>query len=729
MNQPQIFYTNSNFLHLPVSVSSKKEMPYLFDKPNACVEFALRKLEDLWNLEATLLSGATSVSEAGDLMVSVKSMLLKINLVLVDDDDDDDDQQGAGAGVMELITKVVDVCFCIELVLLNFSIEAGRTIPTQSLPEAVKRISTKPVDLFVLNRLANEMKDIQSQLLNIINDVSFMYLTNSNHADATLPAFPRSLLNIYEVELVGYEALQKSIIDKLLDPTILQRLQVAILGPEAAGKTALVEKIYQCIMVKNHFDVCFWLFDMNCFDYRHPELFKPIDILRKMLITLEPGNSTGGHDEKDVIQRIHESLKVKRYLVVIDNIQRYNVFKQALPSENNGSRVLIACQEIDHYERVCLDLDPEITYELPSLSYEERLKLIFRKPFEKKNSSEKYPPDDLPIARIIAASTFGDSPMNLLLLSGHIMFNQPFSHNLQVPGDIVTTANFSEFLTTIYNKLPILLRNCFAFMAALFPVNHLIHSNSLIRLWIAEGMIQKEDGRTMEQTAELYLDELIQRSFVRGIWTYYHNQPNQSVRVVVIHPKMNFGLLNNYTGISPPIEVILREDAIDISGWYGEEDDHHANLEHVHRLALHSSYESDQFSSFQEGKTLHGFKYPCLHSLFFFGSVAPLMFYEFNFLRVLMVFQARIQFSEEDRSCWLDCLINLRYLGFIVCWVEGGSLGTTLSRLTNLQTLDLSESSVSGLSEFMEHNTKVNIIGPIKEELQRCWSPVPDMTQ
>ncbi|XP_078166220.1 putative disease resistance RPP13-like protein 2 [Carex rostrata] len=713
------------------------------EKAKAFVEFALQKLDDVWNVEAALLSGATSLSEASNPMVSVKSMLGEIQLVLINAAlespsvpclEDDYNKQVVSPDLMEWITAVADICICTERALFDFWHKAGRTIPF--LPEAVKRISTKPVDLFALNRLAIEMRKIQSQLYNITNHDALMYLTNHNHADATLQAFPppalsSPLLNNDETDLVGYEALQKSIIDKLLDPSIPELLQVAILGPEAAGKTTLAQKIYQRIVAKNHFDVCFWLFDMNRFNYQRPELFKPIDIFRMMLITLEPGNSSDDHDEKVVIQRIHESLKEKRYLVVIDNVQRYNIFKKALPSENNGSRVLIACQEMGNFERICLDLDPEIKYQLPSLSYEERLKLIFRKPFEKKDTLEEYPPDFLPTASIIAASCFGDSPMNLLLLSGHILFNQPFSHNFQVLGDIAAADNFSEFLTIIYNKLPILLRTCFTYMAALFPINYLIHANSLIRLWIAEGMILKEDERTLEQTADLYLDELIQRGFVRSIWANYHNQPNQPIRVVTIHPMLQSGLFDIYTGINncPPIKVILGDDAVDIFGYYGEGDDNHANLEPLRRLALHCSYENDQFSSFQEGKARHGFKYPSLHSLFFFGSVAPLMFSEFVFLRVFTVFNSRIRFCEEDRSCWLEGLINLRYLGFIVCWVEGGSLGNILSRLTNLKTLDLSESSVSGISEFMEHNTKVTVIGPIKEELHGCWSPIPDMTQ
>lgn len=225
------------------------------EKSIACVELAFRKLEDVWNIEAALLSGATSLSEASDSMVLVKSMLGEIQLVLVNSAivsvaasclKDDDDEEDASAGVREWITALVDVCICTERAVVNFSIEVGGIIPISSFPGYVTRISPKPVDLFALNRLTIAMKKIQSQLHSITNHDALMHLINRNHPDATLRAFPTSpILNVNETKLVGYEALQKSIIDTLLDPTIPQHLQVAILGPEGAGKTALAQKIYQ----------------------------------------------------------------------------------------------------------------------------------------------------------------------------------------------------------------------------------------------------------------------------------------------------------------------------------------------------------------------------------------------------------------------------------------------------------------------------------------------------
>ncbi|KAJ1701084.1 hypothetical protein LUZ63_000863 [Rhynchospora breviuscula] len=696
----------------------ESEKPH--EKAKAFVNFALQKLEDVQDLEVASLSGATSMSEAPKLMGSVHKMLQKIQGVLANPASylkfDDD------SSVQEWMAAVVDVSICTERAISNFLNEAGKSI--SFLPESVKRISTKPVNLFILHRLEIELSNIKSELQKITTAVAHDPVDGPYESIVLSPSS-----NTEDVGLVGYEVHQKSIVEKLLDPSIPELLEISILGPEAAGKSTLALNIYQSIAEKNHFDVCFWLFDMNHFDYKHLQLFKAIDILRKMLMKLKPGNSFDDYDEEYLMLKIHKSLKVKRFLVVIDNVQRYNVFRKALPNENNGSRVLIATQEAGKYEKICLDLDPKAKYELQSLTEEERLKLIFRKKGSLKELDD-YPSDILAAARIIA-DRWRDSPMNLVLLGGHFLFNKPFSHNSEFLRDVADATTFDEFFSCIYNKLPSVLETCFSYTAAVFPVNYLIHSTSLLELWIAEGIIPKEHGRTVEQTAELCLSQLIQRGFVRATWAYYHNQANKPTRLVLIHPMLQSGSFDNYSGINncTPVKVILGDDALDISGYYGETDNNRANCEPLHRLALHNSYESNRFSSFQEGKMLHGFKYLSLHSLFFFGFVAPLMFCEFGFLRVLSLFQARIRFCEEDTPCWLDDLINLRYLGFIVCWVESGSLGKKLSRLTNLQTLDLSESFISGLSEFMEHNPKIYVIAPIKGELQGCWSPIPELHQ
>lgn len=227
----------------------------------------------------------------------------------------------------------------------------------------------------------------------------------------------------------------------------------------------------------------------------------------------------------------------------------------------------------------------------------------------------------------------------------------------------------------------------------------------------------------------LDIEFIMYRGLVCAIQAYYQNQAHQETRVVVLHPKLHDNFKYYTCTNNPfPVEAVLCQDAFPLFNYYVDTDDDRILFHPSRRLAVHFPCQFNRFTSFDEGKFMHGFKYHSLHSLFFFGSVAPMMFSQFNFLRVLSVYQARIRFSEEDRRCWLDDLVNLRYLGFIVCWIEGGSLGKKLSRFKKLQTLDLSESFISGLSEYIK-NTNVSVVLPVNEEFGRCWSPVPDMCQ
>jgi hypothetical protein len=223
---------------------------------------------------------------------------------------------------------------------------------------------------------------------------------------------------------------------------------------------------------------------------------------------------------------------------------------------------------------------------------------------------------------------------------------------------------------------------------------------------------------------------LLLRGLLRIIWANYHNQANHQIRSLVLQPSVHY----NFNPASKqfdeekllPVTVITSLEAFD-SKYYRENIDKSST--NLHRLALHRPYQFNHASSFIKKPELQHFNCENLHSLFFFGSVAPVSGSHFNFLRVLAVFSSHIQFPEEHEACWLDRLINLRYLGFIVCLVEGGSLGITLGCLGKLEILDLSESIVSGLSEFIKNNNRVHVVGPAKEELRKCWFPIPDMYQ
>ncbi|KAJ0433711.1 putative P-loop containing nucleoside triphosphate hydrolase, leucine-rich repeat domain superfamily [Helianthus annuus] len=70
-----------------------------------------------------------------------------------------------------------------------------------------------------------------------------------------------------------------------------------------------------------------------------------------------------------------------------------------------------------------------------------------------------------------------------------------------------------ETLGLSYNHLPLHLRECFLYLGG-FPKDYEFQVQRLIWLWVAEGFIQEDGNRSLEDTAEGYLMDLIDRNLV-----------------------------------------------------------------------------------------------------------------------------------------------------------------------------------------------------------------------
>ncbi|GMQ03980.1 hypothetical protein CsSME_00049570 [Camellia sinensis var. sinensis] len=82
-------------------------------------------------------------------------------------------------------------------------------------------------------------------------------------------------------------------------------------------------------------------------------------------------------------------------------------------------------------------------------------------------------------------------------------------------GAEVEGSDMKKILFLSYNDLPYYLKSCLLYLSN-FPEDHLIDWMSTIRLWIAEGFVEvKEFGKTLEEDAEAYLYELLNRSLIQ----------------------------------------------------------------------------------------------------------------------------------------------------------------------------------------------------------------------
>ncbi|KAL7173845.1 hypothetical protein ACSBR2_033160 [Camellia fascicularis] len=74
--------------------------------------------------------------------------------------------------------------------------------------------------------------------------------------------------------------------------------------------------------------------------------------------------------------------------------------------------------------------------------------------------------------------------------------------------------SMNKILSLSYIDLPYYLKFCFLYLSV-FPKDCLIDHWRLIRLWVAEGFVEMKAGMTVEEVAEGYLNELINRSLVQ----------------------------------------------------------------------------------------------------------------------------------------------------------------------------------------------------------------------
>ena len=104
-------------------------------------------------------------------------------------------------------------------------------------------------------------------------------------------------------------------------------------------------------------------------------------------------------------------------------------------------------------------------------------------------------------------------PIALVLLGG-LLATKPLDHASwsKVLETMDWFADGEKIIGTSYEDLPFGLKSCFMYFAA-FPEDHQINAKALLQMWVAEGFIPKEDKRTLEETAESYLEDLVQRYY------------------------------------------------------------------------------------------------------------------------------------------------------------------------------------------------------------------------
>ncbi|XP_074378495.1 putative disease resistance RPP13-like protein 3 [Apium graveolens] len=281
---------------------------------------------------------------------------------------------------------------------------------------------------------------------------------------------------------------------------------ISIHGMGGLGKSTLASKLYHSSEL-SHFKRRAWVCVSEDYDIRH--------VLRKIInsLTGEDLDSLNKMEEIELLRHLRTKLDVDHYLVVIDDIwdaDNWKKIKNAFPDKKNGSRVIITTRNKTVAEGVD---DKCFVHELRFLRADESWQLFCKR---------TKPTPNLEILGKEMVGKCGGLPLAIVILAGLLLQKKTFTFWSEVKDHLWRrlkgkSSEIEELLNLSYDDLSFRMSQCFLYLAR-FPEDQIIDVFKLKLLWIAEEFISEadeEDGVHMEDVAEDYVNEFINRNMIQ----------------------------------------------------------------------------------------------------------------------------------------------------------------------------------------------------------------------
>ncbi|XP_062193249.1 disease resistance protein RPM1-like [Phragmites australis] len=386
----------------------------------------------------------------------------------------------------------------------------------------VKKILKKHQYLFSLDEIATKADIINKELMELSKRIGrwtepisgLSYIPATNYDSEQQLYQPVHGHSIKDDELVGINK-NREILMKSLHLEDCSLRIIAVWGMGGLGKSTLVNNVYKNEALISNFDCHAWVsVSQSC---------KIIDIWRNMLEVIYGNRAfdAGSMDSAGLRVELMKILNKKRFLIILDDVWTAEVLfkiREVLVDNGLGSRIIITTR----IEEVASIAEDGCKIKVEPLNDHDAWLLFCKKAFPKtknhvcptelyqcgKDIVEKC--DGLPLALVAIGSLL--SLKKKSVKDWRVFYNQ-LIWELHNNGSLNHVA---KILNLSYKHLPNYLKNCFLYFA-LFPEDHPILRKKLIRLWIAEGFIEEKGTCSLEDIAEAYLGELVQRSMLQVV--------------------------------------------------------------------------------------------------------------------------------------------------------------------------------------------------------------------
>ncbi|XP_042063357.1 putative late blight resistance protein homolog R1A-10 isoform X1 [Salvia splendens] len=317
---------------------------------------------------------------------------------------------------------------------------------------------------------------------------------------------------ISQNRVIGFDAEEAEIIDHLTQSR--DKLDVmSIVGIPGQGKTTLAWKIYQNKSICTHFHIRIWV--------SISQVFNSKDVFLQILKKFSSTHDTSSLNDDELAQTVHSCLKNEKFLLVLDDVWSVDAWKKiqaVLPSDNVEGKVLITTREKAVGEESKVFTTPHY---LNLLALDKSWELLQHEVFGDLNKC----PENLKAIGEQIANKCDGVPLMIVLIGG-ILKTKLLNYRFTVEQEWTTIAqsvsealqhrakHITQVVELSYHILPDDLRECFVFLGV-FPEDYEIPAKMLCGLWISEGFVLPRRGRSIEESAEENMNDLISRNLLK----------------------------------------------------------------------------------------------------------------------------------------------------------------------------------------------------------------------
>nr|AGF69194.1 disease resistance protein At3g14460-like protein 1 [Vitis labrusca] len=326
---------------------------------------------------------------------------------------------------------------------------------------------------------------------------------------------PLTTSRVYEPWVYGRDADKQIIIDMLLrdEPIETNFSVVSIVAMGGMGKTTLARLVYDDAETAKHFDLKAWVCVSDQFD--------AVRITKTVLNSVSTSQSnTDSLDFHQIQDKLGDELKGKKFLLVLDDMWNdkyddWRCLQSPFLSGSRGSKIIVTTRSKNVAN--IMEGDKNL-HELQNLS-DDKCWSVFKKHAFGNSSIDEH--SNLALIGKEIVKKCGGLPLAATALGGllrhehredkwNVILTSKIWH---LPSD---KCSILPALRLSYNHLPSPLKRCFSY-CAIFPKDYEFDKKELIRLWMAESLIQRLecDGQQIEieNLGDDCFQELLSRSF------------------------------------------------------------------------------------------------------------------------------------------------------------------------------------------------------------------------